>query len=64
MIMHNKQIDKMLLYKGMEPLEQMLGGWSLRTAKLAQPQAAAAAAASEQGARPEAACNCLQDTVV
>jgi hypothetical protein len=31
MIMHNKHIDKMLLYKGMQPLEEMLDGWTLRT---------------------------------
>jgi hypothetical protein len=29
-VMHNVYIDQMLLYRGMEPLSEMLGDWKLR----------------------------------
>lgn len=48
MLMHNKHIDKMLLYKGMQPLEEMMCGWTLRTCATA----AAPVHSSEQGDSP------------
>ena len=53
MLMHNKHIDKMLLYKGMQRLEDMLGGWGLRTVKPLPPANASEQGAASHGAFPQ-----------